>query len=150
MYLAEDRILCWEIVAKAKSQWVLKFVKAAVAETDCPETVAEFISQRRRWLNGSLFAAVGSQSSLLTAHRIDNDLSCQQVYAQTHLFQIFGTDHSAFRKFVFLLQAAFNAVNLAFAWFSVANFYIFFVSRCLGVRFLFLPLLTNLDLLRSF
>lgn len=36
MYLAEDRILCWELVAKRSEQWVLKFVKSAVGETDVP------------------------------------------------------------------------------------------------------------------
>ena len=36
MYLAEDRILCWELVAKRGEQWVLKFVKSAVGETDVP------------------------------------------------------------------------------------------------------------------
>jgi chitin synthase len=36
MYLAEDRILCWELVAKRQEQWVLKFVKSAVGETDVP------------------------------------------------------------------------------------------------------------------
>jgi chitin synthase len=43
MYLAEDRILCWELVAKRGEQWVLKFVKSAVGETDVPgETFAIF------------------------------------------------------------------------------------------------------------
>jgi chitin synthase len=36
MYLAEDRILCWELVAKRSSNWVLKFVKRAKGETDVP------------------------------------------------------------------------------------------------------------------
>ncbi|CAG8576054.1 9674_t:CDS:2, partial [Racocetra fulgida] len=57
MYLAEDRILCFELVAKKDKSWKLKYVKAAKAETDVPDNVAEFISQRRRWLNGSFFAA---------------------------------------------------------------------------------------------
>ncbi|CEP13929.1 hypothetical protein [Parasitella parasitica] len=51
MYLAEDRILCYELVAKAKSQWRLYYVSGAFGETDVPFSVAEFISQRRRWLN---------------------------------------------------------------------------------------------------
>lgn len=36
MYLAEDRILCWELVAKRDERWVLKFVKSAYGETDVP------------------------------------------------------------------------------------------------------------------
>jgi chitin synthase len=36
MYLAEDRILCWELVAKKEERWVLRFVKNAVGETDVP------------------------------------------------------------------------------------------------------------------
>ena len=36
MYLAEDRILCWELVAKKNERWVLRFVKSAVGETDVP------------------------------------------------------------------------------------------------------------------
>jgi len=36
MYLAEDRILCWELVAKRNERWVLKYVKAATGETDVP------------------------------------------------------------------------------------------------------------------
>lgn len=47
MYLAEDRILCWELVAKRGDAWVLKYVKAAKGETDVPDTAAEFISQVR-------------------------------------------------------------------------------------------------------
>lgn len=36
MYLAEDRILCWELVAKRGEKWVLKYVKSAKGETDVP------------------------------------------------------------------------------------------------------------------
>lgn len=36
MYLAEDRILCWELVAKRDERWVLKYVKSAKGETDVP------------------------------------------------------------------------------------------------------------------
>jgi chitin synthase len=60
MYLAEDRILCWELVSKRNCSWILQYVKAATGETDVPEEMADFILQRRRWLNGSFFAAVYS------------------------------------------------------------------------------------------
>jgi chitin synthase len=36
MYLAEDRILCWELVAKRDEKWVLKYVKSCYGETDVP------------------------------------------------------------------------------------------------------------------
>ncbi|ORY30579.1 chitin synthase 6 [Naematelia encephala] len=121
MYLAEDRILCFEIVAKARANWVLKFVKSAVGETDCPDTIPEFIAQRRRytpllllsdladsfrWLNGSFFAA---------------------VYSLIHVAQIWRSDHSQLRKLMLMLESVYNALNLLFTWFSLANFYIFFV-----------------------
>lgn len=46
MYLAEDRILCWELVAKKEERWVLRFVKNAVGETDVP---GMFSPSRERW-----------------------------------------------------------------------------------------------------
>jgi len=36
MYLAEDRILCWELIAKRNERWVLKYVKNCTGETDVP------------------------------------------------------------------------------------------------------------------
>jgi len=50
MYLAEDRILCWELVAKRGESWVLKYVKSATGETDVP---GEFLYpglSRPRWM----------------------------------------------------------------------------------------------------
>ncbi|KAH9942456.1 chitin synthase-domain-containing protein [Epithele typhae] len=106
MYLAEDRILCFELVAKRNSNWLLKYVKSAVAETDVPEALPEFISQRRRWLNGSFFAA---------------------TYAIAHLGQILQSGHSVGRKFLLFVETIYNVMNLIAAWFAVGNFYLFFV-----------------------
>ncbi|KAJ3749041.1 chitin synthase [Lentinula detonsa] len=106
MYLAEDRILCFELVAKAHSNWILKYVKGAVGETDVPDSLPEFIGQRRRWLNGSLFAA---------------------TYAITHVGQILRSGHSAARKVVLLFETVYNIISIIFAWFSIGNFYLFFV-----------------------
>ncbi|RDB24703.1 Chitin synthase 3 [Hypsizygus marmoreus] len=106
MYLAEDRILCFELVAKSNCNWVLKYVKGAIGETDVPETLAEFISQRRRWLNGSFFAA---------------------TYAIAHVGQIMRSGHGLGRKIVLMCETVYNVVGLVFAWFSIGNFYLFFI-----------------------
>ncbi|KAG9099470.1 Chitin synthase, class 2 [Ceratobasidium sp. UAMH 11750] len=58
MYRAKDRILCFKIVTKKNEAWTHKYVKSTKASTDVPTMLAEFISQRRRWLNGSFFAVL--------------------------------------------------------------------------------------------
>ncbi|OLL25808.1 Chitin synthase 2, partial [Neolecta irregularis DAH-3] len=105
MYLAEDRILCWELVAKRGEKWVLKYVPAAHGETDVPDAVAEFISQRRRWLNGAFFAA---------------------VYALSHFQQIWHTDHSFMRKIALHIEFFYQLWGLMFTFVSLANFYLAF------------------------
>ena len=70
MYLAEDRILCFELVAKAGDRWTLTYVKPSKAETDVPESAAELIGQRRRWLNGSFAASVVSFLCYVIGYRI--------------------------------------------------------------------------------
>ncbi|KAJ7188329.1 glycosyltransferase family 2 protein [Mycena filopes] len=106
MYLAEDRILCFELVAKANSRWILKYVKGAIGETDVPDALPEFIGQRRRWLNGSFFAA---------------------TYAIAHVGQIMRSGHSLTRKVFLMIETGYTIIGLVFAWFSIGNLYIFFV-----------------------
>ncbi|PSK34065.1 hypothetical protein B9Z65_8391 [Elsinoe australis] len=105
MYLAEDRILCWELVAKRNERWVLKYVKSATGETDVPDSVPEFVSQRRRWLNGAFFAA---------------------VYSLLHFKQIWKTDHTLARKFLLHIEFIYQFISLLFTWFSLGNFYLTF------------------------
>ncbi|KAM3075045.1 hypothetical protein ACMFMG_007495 [Clarireedia jacksonii] len=105
MYLAEDRILCFELVSKRNCHWILQYVKSATGETDVPDTMAELILQRRRWLNGSFFAA---------------------VYALAHFYEIFRSDHSLLRKFMFLVEFAYQTISMIFAWFGLANFFLVF------------------------
>lgn len=112
MYLAEDRILCFEIVTKKNSNWVLRYVHSAAAATDVPDQLAEFISQRRRWLNGSFFAA---------------------VYSVVHFAKIFRSDHSFVRKFFFLFQFIYNIVNIIISWLSVGSWFLVFRILTLGV-----------------
>lgn len=98
MFLAEDRILCFELVAKAGSKWHLTYVKASKGETDVPEGAAEFIGQRRRWLNGS-FAAT--------------------LYSLMHFGRMYRSGHNILRMFFLHIQLIYNIATVTLTWFSL-------------------------------
>lgn len=105
MYLAEDRILCFELVSKRNCNWVLQYVKSSSAETDVPDEMSELILQRRRWLNGSFFAA---------------------IYALVHTFDIWRSSHSMMRKMAFLVEFFYQTISMLFSWFAIGNFFLVF------------------------
>ncbi|RDB30009.1 Chitin synthase 1 [Hypsizygus marmoreus] len=105
MFLAEDRILCFELVAKKNEKWTLTYVKHSKAETDVPESAAELIGQRRRWLNGSFAAS---------------------VYSLVNFYRVYQSNHNFIRLFFLHIQTLFNAVQLFFTWFSLANLWLTF------------------------
>ncbi|CUM65424.1 uncharacterized protein PRCAT00003062001 [Priceomyces carsonii] len=105
MYLAEDRILCFELVAKKHHSYVLRYVNEAKAETDAPNKIDDFVLQRRRWLNGSLFAA---------------------AYAVVHWTKIWKSNHSLLRKLFLQLEFYYQLVTLLVSWFSMASFFLVF------------------------
>ncbi|KAH9919163.1 glycosyltransferase family 2 protein [Epithele typhae] len=105
MYLAEDRILCWELVSKRGGSWILHYVKSAYAVTDVPDQVPELISQRRRWLNGSFFAA---------------------IHSTVKFHYIYRSSHSFMRKFWIHVELVYQIFNLFFSWFSLGNYFIAF------------------------
>ncbi len=69
------------------------------------DAVPEFVSQRRRWLNGAFFAA---------------------VYSLVHFRQIWRTDHTVGRKILLHIEFVYQFINLLFTFFSLANFYLTF------------------------
>jgi chitin synthase len=105
MFLAEDRILCFELVAKKGEKWTLTYVKNSKAETDVPESAAELIGQRRRWLNGSFAAS---------------------IYALIYFWRFYQSGHNIIRMFFFHIQALYNAFSLFFSWFGLANLWLTF------------------------
>ena len=105
MYLAEDRILCWELVSKRDSSWILHYVKSAQAVTDVPDSVPELISQRRRWLNGSFFAG---------------------IHSIVKFGYIYRSSHSFGRKLALHIELLYQTIQLFFSWFGMANFFIAF------------------------
>lgn len=100
MYLAEDRILCWELVSKRGGSWILHYVKSAYAITDVPDQVPELISQRRRWLNGSFFAA---------------------IHSTFKFHYIYRSSHTVLRKFWIHVELIYQVFNLIFSWFSLVR-----------------------------
>lgn len=96
MYLAEDRILCFEIVATKGRAYKLQFVKNSPAYTDVPTKLATLLKQRRRWLNGSFFA---------------------MLYALIHFRRIFQeSTHSCMRKFLLGLELLYFLANVFVTW----------------------------------
>lgn len=113
MYLAEDRILCYELVAKKNCNWLLRYCKSASAETDVPDKLAEFILQRRRWLNGSFFAA---------------------IYSLVHFPKIWGSSHSIGRKVWLHILFVYQFLNLIISWFSLATYFLVFRILTTGLN----------------
>ncbi|KAL1612558.1 Chitin synthase, class 3 [Paraconiothyrium brasiliense] len=103
MFLAEDRILCFELVAKAGQSWHLSYVKASKGETDVPDGAAEFIGQRRRWLNGSFAAS---------------------LYSIMHFGRLYQSGHGIVRLFFLHVQLIYNVTQVIFTWFSLASYYL--------------------------
>ncbi|KAF2262752.1 chitin synthase G [Lojkania enalia] len=103
MFLAEDRILCFELVAKAGSKWHLTYVKSSKGETDVPEGAPEFIGQRRRWLNGSFAAG---------------------IYSLMHFGRLYKSGHNIIRMFFFHIQMIYNMFTTILAWFALASFWL--------------------------
>ncbi|KAI4724498.1 chitin synthase, class [Aureobasidium sp. EXF-10728] len=103
MFLAEDRILCFELVAKAGSKWHLTYVKASKGETDVPDNAPEFIGQRRRWLNGSFAAS---------------------IYSLMHFGRMYKSGHNIVRMFFLHLQLIYNIAQQILTWFALASFWL--------------------------
>ena len=65
-----------------------------------PDALPEFISQRRRWLNGSFFAA---------------------TYAIAHTSQIWRSGHTTGRKLALMVETVYNVINLIASWFALVS-----------------------------
>ena len=81
--------------AKRHRMWLLRWVAGATAHTDTPQSLVALIKQRRRWLNGSLFAL---------------------IYYLQHFPRIVAANHSVPRKAALCLQWVFQLTTAAFAW----------------------------------
>lgn len=93
MFLAEDRVMCLEILVKAGSCYTLSYVPGSVALTDPPSKLSILFKQRRRWINGSLFAS---------------------LHVLNKIFKIWYSSHGIIRKcFIFTLYG-YMLINMVF------------------------------------
>ena len=108
------------MVTKRDSKWVLRYVKAASAETDVPDNLPEFVLQRRRWLNGSFFAA---------------------IYSIFHFYKVFRSSHNPIRFALLLIEFLYNAINLLVSWFSLGSFFLVFriLTKAMGDSNMYFP-----------
>lgn len=103
MFLAEDRILCFEVCFKKGAKWHLTYVKSSKAETDVPDGIAELMGQRRRWLNGSFAAG---------------------IYGLIHFGKVYRSSHNPLRLLALHLQFAYNILQQILTWFNLGCYFL--------------------------
>ncbi|GAA6029629.1 hypothetical protein JCM8097_000971 [Rhodosporidiobolus ruineniae] len=108
-YLAEDRILAFELISKKGQAWILRYNASAKASTDVPDSIAEFISQRRRWSNGAFMAS---------------------WYALTGYPAVLTSGQSIFRKLWLSLLFLYNLISMFFSFIGLSSFYLAFFFIC--------------------
>jgi chitin synthase len=148
MYLAEDRILCFEIVAKRRRQWILKCVQAAASpssrvyssELICPFKTYLPLPSRSgpapyplRYIVGA-GAETDAPSTLIELikqrRRWLNGSFFSLLYYLYHFPRFMHTAHGLPRKFGFIVQFLFQLTTMLFSWFTLASlllsFYLIF------------------------
>jgi chitin synthase len=56
LFLAEDRVLGFELISQRQTDWTIRYVPDAVAVTDECKSLSELLRQRRRWINSGSIA----------------------------------------------------------------------------------------------
>lgn len=103
MFLAEDRILCFEVVFKRGEKWHLTYIKPSKAETDVPTTISDLIGQRRRWLNGSFAAG---------------------IYSILHFGRIYQSKQGPINMIGLHFQFLYNLLSQFLSWFNLGCYYL--------------------------
>ena len=105
-YLAEDRIMCLEIIAKENWDFILNYVPGAKCLTDPPLSLTGLIKQRRRWFNGSMFAS---------------------LHVLKHMCKICDRKWSSFfRNIFFMLLYLYMLIQMVLSFIIVGSFYAVF------------------------
>jgi chitin synthase len=96
-FLADDRILPFELSIKSQCRWHTRLVPSAGGETDVPVSTVDFINQRRRWLNGSLSVS---------------------IYSLRMAYRLHKSGHGYAEMTALFIQMMYNLLSFLLAWFS--------------------------------
>lgn len=103
MFLAEDRIIGFEIVTNSSHSWKIAFVPSAVVITDVCPSLSELLQQRRRWIN-SVFTV--------------------QLWMSLQCFKYLRNSRIKLNdKFRFLTASTYHFLAALFTWFYPATIY---------------------------
>jgi chitin synthase len=113
--LVSLRLVFFALVTRPNSRWVIRYAESAIANVYMGGFLGELISMRR---------------GVVIPYFLDT------CYAVTHYREIFKSSHSIVRKAAFIIQIAFNFVELLFLWFALGNMFIYFkvLTTSMGSR----------------
>ena len=103
--------------------------KASQLDCSPPVQVPELVSQRRRWLNGSFFAA---------------------IHGTVKFRYIYRSSHSFARKFWIHVELLYQTFNLIFSWFALVSFPMRVYRFCLRTSLCFVLCLVQGNFFISF
>jgi cellulose synthase/poly-beta-1,6-N-acetylglucosamine synthase-like glycosyltransferase len=83
LYLAEDRVLCREIVSNPQTEWTISHIDNALAITDPCHSWEELLRQRKRWHNGYMACRVSYVRNLPTFIRNPSVATRRKLRAAT-------------------------------------------------------------------
>ncbi|MES1907943.1 MAG: hypothetical protein MHM6MM_000968 [Cercozoa sp. M6MM] len=106
LFLAEDRVLCTELMCLPGKKYTMKWVSDSVATTDIPKDLYSLMRQRRRWVNGSFFALLYNLSRFSRFWK--------------------KSAHSAWHKAVMTCFFGYQLTVVVMSWFLLANTFLAF------------------------
>ena len=107
--------MCLEILVKAGSKYTLSYIPGSIALTDPPSELSGLFKQRRRWINGSLFASLHVLNKIF------------KIWHSRH-----GPRHGPVRKILIFTLYLYMQINMVFQLLLVgtlaSTFYIFMMG----------------------
>jgi len=139
-YLAEDRIMCLEIIVKKENNFIIHYIPGAKCLTDPPMTLTDLLKQRRRWFNGSMFATFHVLGSMCRVWKRKGTVIRNTFLMLLYLYMIVqtvlslvlvGIFYGSFSLFIREILPSDNCMSVTHAANVIENIYIIFLLACL-------------------